>query len=223
MSESQYKIKKDKDESKSKLICYYSIPNSEDQYKDLHPRNIDPFICTHINIGVALIVNNVIQIDDVMERKLKETAALRHANPDLKILLWVGGLDDTAVSISQMVKNHTTRKIFIKSLKQVLETYLLDGIDLDWEFPSAYNKERQHFSQLLHEIRREYEREHRTYLLSVAVAAPEGIAYFAYDVKEINKYVDYVNIMTYDYYFYSRGSPFTGIKLSHLFCSYMKD
>lgn len=84
------------------------------------------------------------------------------------------------------------------------------GLDIDWEFPSAHNRERQHFSQLLHEIRREYEREHRTYLLSVAVAAPEGIAFYAYDIGEINNYADYVNIMSYDYHFYTKASPFTG-------------
>lgn len=81
---------------------------------------------------------------------------------------------------------------------------------LDWEFPSAHNREKQKFSQLLHEIRREYQREHRTYLLSVAVAAPEGIVFYAYDIGEINKYADFVNIMTYDYHFYSTSSPFTG-------------
>lgn len=68
-----------------------------------------------------------------------------------------------------------------------------------------------HFSQLLHEIRREYEREQRTYILSVAVAAPEGIAYFAYDIRIINENCDYINIMTYDYHFYSKSSPFTGM------------
>jgi len=67
------------------------------------------------------------------------------------------------------------------------------------------------FSQLLHEIRREYQREHRTYILSVAAAAPEGIAYFAYDIRELQNYCDFVNIMTYDFHFYTKAAPFTGI------------
>jgi chitinase len=74
-----------------------------------------------------------------------------------------------------MVANHANRKRFIQSLKYVLETYHMDGIDLDWEFPNGFTKERLHFSQLLHEIRREYQREHRTYLLSVAVAGEQKI------------------------------------------------
>lgn len=83
----------------------------------------------------------------------------------------------------------------------------------DWEFPITSYRRRMHFSQLLHEIRREYEREQRTYILSVAVAAPEGIAYFAYDIGIINENCDYVNIMTYDYHFYSKSSPFTGTSI----------
>lgn len=87
----------------------------------------------------------------------------------------------------------------------VLETYQLDGIDFDWEFPSSDSK--IHFSQLLYEIRRAFTDK---YLLSLAVAAPEGIAYFAYNFNILNQYCDYINIMTYDFHFYSTSSPFTG-------------
>lgn len=133
----------------------------------------------------------------------------KRSNPDLKVLIWVGGPSDSAGFI-EMIANHANRKEFIRSLKRALETYRLDGLDLDWEFPHAHNRKKQHSSQLLHEIRREYEREHRTYLLSVAVAAPEGIVYFAYDINEINQYCDYVNVRTNDYHMYSKSSPFTG-------------
>ena len=64
--------------------------------------------------------------------------------------------------------------------------------------------------QLLHEIRREYQREHRTYLLSLAVAAPSAFVEMCYDVPVINDNVDFVNIMTYDYHFYAPGTPYVG-------------
>jgi chitinase len=109
-----------------------------------------------------------------------------------------------------MILNHTNRKVFIQSVKGALEKYSLDGVDIDFEFPDGGNTQRVHFMQLLHEIRREYQREHSTYLLSIAVAAPSVFVDMCYDVPMINENVDYVNIMTYDYHFYSKGTPYTG-------------
>lgn len=83
-------------------------------------------------------------------------------------------------------------------------------IDLDWEFPNGSNAQRIHFMQLLHEIRREYQREHSTYLLSVAVAAPPAFVDMCYDVRMINENVDFVNLMTYDFHFYSKSTPYVG-------------
>lgn len=191
-----------------KLVCYYNSPISSNRPNDLYPDNIDANMCTHINVGMVWVTNNTLIIEKPLEEMFKRTTQLKNQNPNLKVLVWVGGA--YSPGFSEMVLNHANRKQFIQSLKSVLETYGLDGIDIDWEFPSAHNRERQHFSQLLHEIRREYQREHRTYLLSVAVAAPEGIVFYAYDIEEINKYADFVNIMTYDYHFYSPATPFTG-------------
>lgn len=100
----------------------------------------------------------------------EQTKLLKALNKELKVLIWVAGFGLS--DFSEMTRTHANRKEFIQSLKEHLELYRLDGVDLDWEFPTTSNRERQHFSQLLHEIRREYQREHRTYLLSVAVAAP---------------------------------------------------
>lgn len=193
----------------TKLVCYYAAPNSLNSTLSLYPKNIDPHLCTHINVGIIDIYNNTIKIDDDMKEYFKQTTLLKKNNKNLKILLWVGGADSPY--FSEMVINHANRKIFIQSLKATLELYRLDGIDLDWEFPSQLHKERMHFSQLLHEIRREYQREHRTYLLSVAIGAPQSIIDISYDIKEINSYADYVNVMSYDYHFYTKNTPMTGL------------
>lgn len=211
-----YTDEKSSVESDLKLVCYYSTPIYKKGFeRNLLPNAIDPHLCTHLNIGIVDIANCTLQISDVLKETFKQTERLKAKNDKLKILLWVGGAGEVS-GFSEMVLNHSNRKKFIQSLKATLEEYRLDGIDLDWEFPNGFSKERMHFSQLLHEIRREYQREHRTYLLSLAVAAPAVFVDMSYDVPQINDNVDYINIMTYDYHFYSKETPYTGKqKLNH--------
>ncbi|XP_073834495.1 chitinase-3-like protein [Musca autumnalis] len=198
--------------NKTLLICYYCTPDSKDGYVDMNLTDVNGTLCTHINVGMAQIINSTIVLStDLKNVLLYDISKLRSKHPTVKFLLWIGGGGLASDGFPKMVKNHENRKLFIQSLKSILSTYKLDGCDLDWEFPSAYNRERMHFSQLLYEIRQEYKRERRNYLLSLAVAAPEGISVFSYDVGEINKYADHVNIMTYDFHFYTKGTPFTGI------------
>ncbi|XP_030567425.1 chitinase-3-like protein 2 [Drosophila novamexicana] len=196
-------------QQKQRLVCYYSTSG----FDKLNLLDVPGDLCTHINIGIANLFNRTLHLSPRLEQVLQnETRLFRAAHPQVHLLLWIGGAD-TGPQFADMVANHERRKQFLRSLRAVLHKYpSLDGIDLDWEFPSAYNKERVHFSQLLHEIRLEWRREQRTNnLLTMAVAAPEGIAFFAYNIREINLYVDYVNLMTYDFHFYREDTPFTGL------------
>lgn len=199
------------------VSCYYNTPSQNGSHQ-LFPLDIHPHLCTHINVGFAVIKNKTVHLDNEQYKCLQQIVMLKKFNPNLKILLSIGGAHND-YGFSDMVVNHASRKTFIKSIKHILRNNMLDGIDLDWEFPSLHNlpanweekRERQHFSQLLREIRMEYNREKRNYLLTVAVAAPETIVNIAYDVDQINLYVDYVNIMTYDFHSFSKYTPFTGL------------
>lgn len=203
------------------VSCYYNTPSPAAAARQLLPRDIHPHLCTHINVAFARIVNKSIYLEDHQYATLRDIVRLRKTNPKLKILLSVGGSGNDK-GFSDMVVDHASRKIFIRSVKYLLRNYSLDGIDLDWEFPAVRNsnrafklatakRERQHFSQLLQEIRAEYVREKRKYLLTVAVAAPEIIVDAAYDVDQLDLYTDFVNVMTYDFNFYSHRTPFTGL------------
>lgn len=192
-----------------RLVCYYAVPTDEADILSLKVTDIEEKLCTHLNIGVIDVQNNSLVVTDKIRRTLDSVKKLKTKDKDLKVLLWVGAANTG--HFSEMVHNHANRKQFIRSLKATLEEFRIDGIDLDWEFPNGMTNERIHFAQLLHEIRREYQREHRTYLLSVAVAAPSVLVDLTYDVREINNYVDFVNIMTYDFNFFSKQTPWTGL------------
>lgn len=201
-------------DSKKVLSCYYNTPDPQEK-DQLLPSSIHPFLCTHINIAFARVVNKKVYLDDSQYQTIKEVLKLKEQNPELKVLLSVGGAGSYD-GFSDMVVNHASRKVFIRSIKEILRNHSLDGIDLDWEFPAMSlssnqnHRERQHFSQLLREIRMEYIREKRNYLLTMAAAAPQTIVDVSYDVDQINAYVDYANIMTYDFHYYTNVTPFTG-------------
>ncbi|XP_039153668.1 chitinase-3-like protein 2 [Drosophila simulans] len=192
-----------------RLVCYYA----SDGTHNLSLLDVPGDLCTHINIGPATLDNATIVLPDTLRKVLQnDSRSFRAAHPQVRLLLWIGGAD-SGRQYAVMVANHAMRKVFLRSLREILRTYpSLDGIDLDWEFPSAYDRERMHLSQLLYEIRTEWRREKRTNdILSLAVAAPEGIAIYAYDIRELNLYADYVNLMSYDFHFYREDTPFTGL------------
>ncbi|XP_022129999.2 chitinase-3-like protein 1 [Pieris rapae] len=205
------------DISHDKVVsCYYNTPANDDA-SQLLPSNINPHLCTHINVAFAQVKNKQIFLTDLQIKTIADVLQIKNKNPNLKVLLSVGGAGNNE-GFSDVVVNHIARKEFIKSIKYTLRNYTLDGIDLDWEFPALHQysrdagkRERQHFSQLLREIRMEYIREKRNYLLTVALAAPQIIVDVAYDVDQINLYVDYANIMTYDFHYYTQYTPFTGL------------
>ncbi|CAE6511345.1 unnamed protein product, partial [Rhizoctonia solani] len=98
--------------------------------------------------------------------------------------------------------NATSRATFVKSAIQLLEDNGLDGIDIDWEYPTA--GEAEGFVELVKETRAGLDAYARSkgdkvpYQLSAAV--PAGAQnYQNLKVKEMDKYLTYWNLMAYDY------------------------
>lgn len=60
----------------------------------------------------------------------KDSNKLKDQNGKLKVLVWVGGADES-MGFKEMVENHANRKRFIQSLEETLQKYSLDGVDLD--------------------------------------------------------------------------------------------
>lgn len=204
-----------------RLVCYFVGSGTEPHADQLRAADLLPRLCTHLNIGMATVdlVDQQIRLDAALGAALRQSVVeLRQRNPAVRLMLWIGGGDaDAREAFARMVQTHASRMRFVRSLLATLAEFRLDGCDVDWEFPSGggagekHQRERQHFVQLLHEIRRAYQRGRHTYELSVAVAAPESIARLAYHVREIDAYVDYANVMTYDFHAWSRWTPFTGL------------
>lgn len=114
----------------------------------------------------------------------------------MKVLLSVGGWGSSR--FSEMAQTDSTRMAFAADCKRVIDQFDLDGIDIDWEYPgigtagvSFSPEDTDNFSLLMKDIRHAIGKDK---LLTIATQA--GAKY--YNLKAVEPYVDYVNIMTYD-------------------------
>ncbi|XP_054011401.1 chitinase-3-like protein 2 isoform X1 [Hylaeus anthracinus] len=195
------------------IVCYYTVSGDLNTLWELSPSHIDPNLCTHIIVGFASVVNCSLDLGR-SSFFYKEILSLKKLQPKLRVIVSVGGSSELRLGFSEMVKNHSNRKRFINSVLNVTKSFGFDGLDLDWEFPAwlgADDLEKLHFTQLLIELQREFQRAKEPLILSVAVAAPQAIVDQSYNVVEMAKYVDFVNLMAYDYHFYVWYYPVTGL------------
>ena len=156
----------------------------------------DPANLTHINYSFAHIKNDFESLDIKTSSRLKKIAALKDTNPDLKVLLAVGGWG--AGNFSEMAADETHRKNFCKNCLAAIEQYNLDGIDLDWEYPTSSSagissspNDTKNFNLLLADMRELFGEK---YLITMASSSSAKYV----DFKTAIKYLDWVNIMSYD-------------------------
>lgn len=107
-----------------------------------------------------------------------------------------GGSSEGSNPFKTMTLTKESRKTFIDSMMEAIDEYNLDGIDFDWEVPTA--AERNNFSALVRETREAFDAYHRDLILTSAVSAGTWHIGQGYDVAELNKYLDYFHVMTYD-------------------------
>lgn len=116
----------------------------------------------------------------------------------IKVCLSLGGWHtdmtfwDTYRNASSTEEN---RKMVANSILEVMEKYQLDGIDMDWEYPQDGDK--NNFTLLIKEISETLKAKDPGYIISAAVPCGSW-ATVRYDYRELNKYMDYFYIMSYD-------------------------
>lgn len=151
---------------------------------------------THINYAFGHVTKSFdgVRIDN--EQRLREIATLKESNPHLKVLLSVGGWGSG--NFSEMAANKHLRRSFVKDCKRVMREFDLDGIDIDWEYPtsraagiSASPDDTDNYTLLMRELRRALGQ--RALITLASVASAKYI-----DFPAILKYIDFVNVMAYD-------------------------
>ncbi|CEL06913.1 hypothetical protein ASPCAL10081 [Aspergillus calidoustus] len=98
-----------------------------------------------------------------------------------------------------MASNAANRRKFINSLRNFMQTWGFDGVDLDWEYPGADDRggvpeDTANFVDLLKDMRDDFQGEY-----GISVTLPASYWYLRwFDLPAMQEQVDFLNIMTYD-------------------------
>lgn len=156
----------------------------------------DPFVMTHINYAFGHVNDTFdgVRIDN--PDRLAAIVALKGQNPELNVMLSVGGWGSGR--FSEMAADDQHRMSFANDCLRVVEEFGLDGIDIDWEYPtssmagiSSSPEDRENFNLLMRDLRAVLGADRLLTLASSAYA--EYI-----DFHSCMQYLDFVNVMTYD-------------------------
>ncbi|UNK58703.1 glycoside hydrolase family 18 protein [Pseudoxanthomonas daejeonensis] len=162
-----------------------------------------------INFAFALVDahGEVYLPGDTTSRSLAGLTALRSGNPQLKVLVSIGGWG--ADHFSEAALTPASRGRFTDSAVRLMLEHRLDGIDIDWEYPtlpgpgiSHRPQDRENFSLMLEDVRAKLDalgrEQDRHYLLTIAAA--DGEAARGLELARIAPVLDWINLMTYDFH-----------------------
>lgn len=188
------------------LVTGYVFP----QDAVLQPGQIDAHALDRINYAFANIEDGRMVAGFAHDTEnLALLTALKQQNPSLTVLISVGGWL-WSTHFSDVALTEQSRQVFIQSAMDFINLHGLDGLDVDWEYPGmagsshAFRSEdKQNFTLLLKEIRVRFDKESaRTHKrLYLTIAAGSDSDYLDHtEMEKVQRYVDTVNLMTYDYY-----------------------
>lgn len=157
---------------------------------------VKPEYVTHINYAFGHVQDTFRSIGISNEERLRSIVALKKQAPHLKVLLSIGGWGSG--HFSEMAANADNRLAFASDCKRVIDEFGLDGIDIDWEFPtsdmagiSSSPDDTHNYNLMMHDIRQAIGNDK---LLTLATVCSADYI----DFEGIMPYIDFVNIMAYD-------------------------
>jgi chitinase len=192
--------------TQKKEIIAYIFPKD----RILVPQEVSAAKLTRVNYAFANLQNG--QIVEGFAHDAENFAvlnSLKHDNPSLTVVVSVGGWTWSG-DFSDMALTKQSRKLFIESAVKFVEKYELDGLDIDWEYPGMAGdnnrfraEDKENYTHLLKELRARFDHEqkrlHRHLVTSIATGASTDFLEHT-EMAKVQRYVDTVNLMSYDYY-----------------------
>lgn len=180
------------------IMAYYV---ARDGYQ---PEDLSLGKLTHIIFSFSVVIDGEMGFrNEESAEVLKRLVAQKETHPNLNVMIACGGWG--ADGFSDAAFSEESRQKFVKSAMSFIEKYQLDGMDMDWEYPgisgagtkSRPDVDKENFTAIMKLLREELDKLDRPQTLTFASAGWERYYNFV-DLKEVMKYADYMNVMTYD-------------------------
>ncbi|GFQ89279.1 probable chitinase 10 [Trichonephila clavata] len=179
-----------------RVVCLY---NNVNYYKSgFTPKMIDPHLCTHINYEFAMLDPKTYEMVpsqpgiDLQQKFYDEAVALKETNPDLKVMLSIGGWTDSTKKYSELVESSDRIENFVKKAMAFLEAHGFDGLDVAWEYPNCWQgalgispNDKENFVKLLQALRKEFDT--ADLILSISVTAIKREITAGYDGAAVSE------------------------------------
>ncbi|XP_069697655.1 endochitinase-like [Periplaneta americana] len=171
--------------------------------------DIPGHLCTHVYysfVGVNNVTWRLRELDPKVDLKMngfRNFTSLKLKYPELKTMVSVGGWAEGGHNYSQLVSRKERRDTFIDSVVEFMHEFGFDGLDLDWEYPGARERDgkpsdKDNFLYLVEELRRRFDEEDSDWELTMAVPLTRPKLKDGYHVPELCRIANAINVMAYD-------------------------
>lgn len=105
-----------------------------------------------------------------------------------------GGGSEPSSAFAAVTKDAEKRKILIDNIINLINTYGFDGVDVDWETPTS--SQSKYFTLFIKELNAAVKNNNPHHLVTAAIGGGRWQPP-RYDLTNSNKYLDFINVMTY--------------------------
>ncbi|KAM0718295.1 hypothetical protein Q7P37_006627 [Cladosporium fusiforme] len=193
--------------STNRTVGYYESWAVNRKCQSVSPEELNVTGFTHINYGFLLFDPNTFAIasaDNNGSSLITRFTDLKSKNPGLQTWVAIGGWNfnipgPTATAFSDMVGSPENRTKFSKEIISFMDAFAFDGLDIDWEYPSAPDRggrpaDKANLVALTKDLRQAFGTKY-----GLSVTLPASYYYMRnFDVAGMQEHVDFFNIMTYD-------------------------